>query len=101
MKARVDFTVQAAADLREIGRYTKETWGLAQARHYRQELELAFQKLGLAPEAGRLREEIALKVRSFKVAQHIAFHVPRRGGITILRVLHPGRDVQAALEQHR
>lgn len=96
--ARYDFTAEAAEDLREIGRYTKKTWGIAQARHYREEIKLALEMLGLNPKAGRERDEVAPKLRSFPVAKHIAFYVIRRGGITIVRLLHPGMDVETAFD---
>lgn len=98
MTARYDFTAQAAADLKEIGRYTKQAWGLAQAHRYSEELEMSLQKLSLSPNVGRQRESIAPGVRSFRVAAHIAFYVQRQDGITILRVLHPSMDVDAAFE---
>lgn len=94
-----EFTAQAAADLQEIGRYTKETWGLQQALRYREELEIALQKLSLSPDIGRQREAIASGVRSFRVAAHIVFYVRREGGITVLRLLHPSMDVDAAFER--
>lgn len=97
--ARYEFTARAAADLQEIGRYTKKTWGLEQARHYREELEVALQKLSMSPDIGRRREAIASGVRSFRVAAHIAFYIQREDGITVLRLLHPSMDVDAAFEQ--
>jgi len=96
--ARYDFTARAVEDLKEIGRYTRKTWGLEQARRYREELEIAFQKLSLSPNVGRQRDTIAAGVRSFRVAAHIAFYVQQKDGITILRVLHPSMDVDAAFE---
>jgi len=86
--ARCEFTAQAVEDLREAGRYTREKWGLAQARRYREELELSVEKLSLTPLMGHSREEIAKNVRSFPVGSHIAYYLPRKGGITILRLLH-------------
>ena len=91
-----EFTAQAVKDLREIGRYTRETWGLAQARRYRQELELSLKKLSLTPLLGHAREEIAENVRSFPVGSHIAYYVPRKSGITVLRLLHTRMDVEQA-----
>jgi toxin ParE1/3/4 len=93
---RCEFTAQAVEDLREIGRYTRETWGLAQARSYRQELELLLKKLSLTPSVGHSRNEIAENVRSFPVGSHIAYYLPRKNGITILRLLHPRMDVERA-----
>lgn len=98
---RYEFTAQAAAGLKEIGRYTKETWGLRQTRRYREELEIPLQKLSLSPDIGRQREAIAAGVRSFRVAAHIAFCVQREDGITVLRLLHPSMDVDAAFERDR
>jgi len=95
---RYEFTDRAAADLLEIGRYTKQTWGIEQARRYREELEVALQRLSLAPNVGRPREAIAPGVRSCRVASHIAFYVQRNDRITILRLLHPSMDVDAAFE---
>jgi toxin ParE1/3/4 len=96
---RLVFTAHATEDLREIGRYTKQEWGIQQARRYRQELELALKKLSLSPRAGLPRDEIADHVRSFQVASHIAFYLPRNDGITVLRLLHPSMDVERAFER--
>lgn len=96
--SRYDLTARAAADLREIGRYTRKTWGLEQARHYRDELQIALQKLSLTPEIGRERDAIAPGVRSHTVAAHVAFYIQRKDGITILRLLHPRMDVNTAFD---
>src|SRR5690242_15261266 len=95
---RYEFTARAAEDLREIGRYTKQAWGVVQARRYREELELALKKLGLSPRIGLEREEIAPQVRSFTVTSHIAYYFPRKDGITVLRLLHPSMDVERAFD---
>lgn len=96
---RCEFTAKATEDLREIGRYTKREWGLQQARHYREELELALKKLSLSPRMGLAREEIAHDVRSFQVASHVAFYLPNKDGITVLRLLHASMDVDRAFEK--
>jgi toxin ParE1/3/4 len=94
--ARCQFTAQAVEDLRAIGRYTRETWGLAQARRYRQELELSLKKLSLTPLMGHVREEIGENVHSFPVGSHIAYYLARKSGITVLRLLHSRMDVERA-----
>ena len=94
---RYEVTRQALADLRDIVRYTRATWGPKQARLYREELELAIQKLALSPGLGRVRTDVAPSVRSFPIARHVAFYVERESGITVLRVLHPRMDVGDAL----
>lgn len=97
--AGVNFTQHALNDLKEIGRYTKEEWGAAQARRYRQELELALQSLSLNPNIGRLREELAPDIRSFKVASHICFYLPHQAGLTVVRLLHPSQDIEQAFDR--
>ena len=94
---RYEVTRLALADLREIVRYTRATWGTKQARLYREELELCIQKLALSPGLGRVRADVAPSVRSFPIARHIAYYVERDSGITVLRVLHPSMDVGDAL----
>ena len=93
---RYDFTLRALADLRDIARYTRETWGPKQARLYREELELEIRKLALAPGMGRMRADVAPRVRSFPIARHVAFYLENDDGITVLRVLHPSMDVARA-----
>jgi toxin ParE1/3/4 len=88
----------ASADLLEIVRYTHRKWGDAQTARYREELELALQHLSLVPDAGRRRDAIAPGLRSFAVAEHVAFYVRRKGKITILRILHPRMNVDEAFE---
>lgn len=95
---RYEFTAKAVEDLRGIGRYTKQAWGVAQARRYREELELALKKLSLSPHIGLERNEIAPEVRSFTVASHIVFYLPRKDGIIVLRLLHPSMDVERAFD---
>lgn len=95
---RYDLAPQAAADLREIARYTRQTWRLEQARRYRDELEVALQQLSLTPNMGRRRDEVATGIRSFRVAAHIAFYMQRKNRITIVRILHPSMDVDTAFE---
>ena len=93
---RCDVTRRALADLLDIVRYTRESWGRKQAGLYREELELGIQKLALSPGLGRIRADVAPSVRSFPIARHVAFYVESEGGITVLRVLHPSTDLAQA-----
>ena len=95
---RCDFTQRALADLRKIARYARETWGLKQARLHCEELELGSHKLVLAPGMGRVRADVAPRVRSFPIGRHVAFYRESEGGITVLRVLHPSMEVARAFE---
>jgi toxin ParE1/3/4 len=98
---RYELAPSAASDLLEIVRYTKQKWGQPQAQRYREELDLAIQQLSLSPALGRKRDAIAPGLRSFPLAQHIAFYVQRKGRIIILRILHPRMNVDDAFEEGR
>ncbi len=93
---RFDLAARASADLLEIVRYTYRQWGAGQAQSYREELQLALQQLSMRPDLGRRREAIAPGLRSFPVAQHVAFYTQRRGRIVVLRILHPSMNVDDA-----
>lgn len=96
--SRFELATRANADLLEIVRYTYQAWGAAQARSYREELELALQQLSLTPDLGRRRGAIAPGLRSFPVAQHVAFYIQRKDRIVVLRILHPRMNVDEAFE---
>jgi toxin ParE1/3/4 len=97
--SRYDLARRAVTDLLEIVRYTKQKWGQEQAQRYREELDLALQQLSLTPDLGRRREEIVPGLRSYPVAQHVAFYVPRKSTVLVLRILHPRMNVDAAFEK--
>jgi toxin ParE1/3/4 len=96
--SRYVLTSLAVADLREIARYTGRTWGFEQAERYGEELDLALQQLSLTPDLSKRREAIAPGLRSFPVAQHIAFYIQRKNKIVVLRILHPRMNVDEAFE---
>ena len=97
--SRYEIAARAAADLLEIVRYTHQAWGQAQAEHYREELDLALRQLSLTPDVGRKREAIAPGLRSFPVAQHVAFYMQLKGKISILRILHPRMNADDAFKK--
>ena len=47
---------------------------------------------------GESATQSAPGLRSFPVAEHVAFYVQRKGKITILRILHPRMNVDEAFE---
>ena len=96
--SRYQLATSAVSDWLEIVRYTTRKWGPAQAQRHREELDLSLQQLGLTPDLGRRREVFAPGLRSFPVAQHVAFYIERKGGILVLRILHPRMNVDEAFE---
>ena len=64
----------AQADLAGIADYTIETFGLRQARRYRDELETCFCNLAENPRLGRLAERLAPEGQRADQERHRAEH---------------------------
>jgi len=52
-----------------------------------------FSILASMPEIGRLREELAPRLRSFAVGNYVIFYRVIENGVEIVRVLHGARDL--------
>ncbi len=90
-------TEAAQADLEAIRRYTLESWGVRQARHYLIELALRFEQLAATPGLGCAREDLQAGIRSFSAWRHNIYYRESADGIDIVRVLHPSMDAQSHL----
>jgi toxin ParE1/3/4 len=56
-------------------------------------IEAAFDMLAANPLAGRARDDLAPKIRSFPVGNYIVFYLPLSDGIEVVRVLHGRQDI--------
>jgi toxin ParE1/3/4 len=56
-------------------------------------VEAAFDMLAANPLAGRARDDLAPKIRSFPVGNYIVFYLPLSDGIEVVRVLHGRQDI--------
>ena len=83
---------RAQADLAEIADYTIETYGVRQARRYRDELEACFRNLAENPRLGRLAERLAPGLRRFENRSHAVFYTECNDGVLIIRALHVRMD---------
>lgn len=91
-------TRQADEDLKAIYRYTRRTWGRAQAEQYIRGLEQRFRALAANPLVGIAREELQpAGLRSFVHGSHVIFYLPQSSGVMIIRVLHGRQDARAHL----
>lgn len=89
-------TNAADADLEEIGRYTRDNFGMPQATLYLTDLKSAFEMLADHREAGRARPEIAGNLRSYRCSSHLVFYrITDAQNIDVLRVLHHAQDALA------
>ena len=83
---------RAEADLAEIADYTVDTFGIEQARRYRDELESCFQTLAANPMIGRSADELGSNLRRYEHQSHIVFYLLSDHGVFVVRVLHQRMD---------
>jgi len=94
---KVKLTRPAIRDLAEIGRYTRETWGVTQARRYRATLIARIRWLAGNRALWRERPELADDVYTYSEQSHVIVFWEYVDGIEILRVLHARMDLKQRL----
>ena len=52
------------------------------------------------PLMGRSRKELAKGIRSFPIGRYVIFYLPETNGITVVRILHSARDIDAGMDLH-
>lgn len=85
-------TGKAASDLKEIGRYSLETWGKRQRDVYLRQLASRFQWISENPNAGRQWPDLDDTILSFPEGEHLIFYRRTADAVEILRVLHKRMD---------
>jgi toxin ParE1/3/4 len=93
MAATYRLTREARADLVLIAQYSFQQWGKRQRTKYMSSMMTQFALLAGRPDIGRMRDDIAGKVRSLAHEPYVIFYRARRSSIEILRVIHMSRDV--------
>ncbi|QIE43869.1 type II toxin-antitoxin system RelE/ParE family toxin [Meridianimarinicoccus aquatilis] len=93
------FTVSRAADadIRNIARYTQDTWGRDQRRRYLDGLNQKFDILAAMPEMAAERRDFHPPVRIHHYEKHLIVYVIADEGILIMRVLHQNMNVTAQM----
>jgi plasmid stabilization system protein ParE len=89
----------AEADLREIARYTRKTWGAAQVGVYKAKLTLCMETL--AKGEGLYKELPVLRagLRAVRCQHHFIFMLSRQGlPAVVLAVFHERMDIMARLK---
>jgi len=82
----------AIKDLAEIADYTIATFGIEQARAYRDGLATAFEALAANPNIGRSADRLAPMLRRYTHQSHEVFYLVTKGEILIVRILHERMD---------
>jgi len=90
-------TPRALEDLDEIWRYSAETWSIAQADRYIDELVRAFEALAAFPSLARERPEFSPPVRIHVHLDQLIVYVLVHDRVNILRLLGGRQDWVAIL----
>ena len=83
---------RAKSDLVEIWDYIAED-SEARADAFIDRIDKKFRTLSQRPGIGRLRDGLAVGLRSFPVGRYVIFYRPLSNGVNIVRVLHSARDL--------
>ena len=94
---RLEYLPAAEGDLNDLFRYTAINWGFEQAFRYSDDLIDAISLLAEFPLRGRDRSDLAPKLRSLVVAQHIVLYRVFEDMVQIRRVLHEREDISEPL----
>jgi toxin ParE1/3/4 len=95
---RFALTRAAVADLKAIGRYTHQTWGLAQRNRYLALLDDSFHRLADNAQLGWDCSDLRAGYRKYHIGKHVVFYrqIEDRQ-IEIVRVLHDRMDMQTRI----
>ncbi len=86
-------TPKAAQDLRNIGRYTQNTWGRRQRDTYLRAFEKRFAWLAEQPDRGKHRQDVKEGYYSYLQGAHVVFYLIRDDGIDIIGIPHQRMDI--------
>ena len=96
--ARVIFTPLAQEDLQTIWDYLAEEAGEDVADGVLEAIQEKSAKIAAFPEAGQIRNELLVNLRSFVIKSYVVFYMPLSDGIDVVRVLHGARDIESVFE---
>lgn len=88
---------QAESDILEIWDYIAED-SMDEADRWVDRLDEKLSLWATQPTLGRVREELAPRVRSLAFGRYVVFFESLPDGIDVLRVLHGSRDLDAGFE---
>jgi len=93
MKSGYWLTPAADQDIVGIWQYTSETWGIAQANNYLDQIEQCLKGLVENPRRGKPRDEIRKGYRSSHCGHHLIFYRKNpKKQIEVVRLLHERMD---------
>lgn len=93
----LELTQRALADLRDIERYSLETWGRPTADKYLDELEAALDRIQADPDILRLEPQLSAGLYFYRVKKHVLVCDVHGKQVTVLAVIHTSMDLPARL----
>lgn len=99
VKASVELTERALADVREIERYSVEKWGRTTANQYLDDIAAAFDRFIENSEILSLEPNFAPGLYFYRVRKHVLvcdYNEPR---VVVLTILHTSMDLPARLAE--
>lgn len=97
MANKYKLTPAARNDIKQIWRYSVETWGEKQATVYMTQLETRFDELAENPLLGRARPDVEQGYRSLSSDKHIIFYTISGDIVEIIGIPHASMDVDHRL----
>lgn len=97
---RIVLSAEARADMKEILRYTQETWGRDQRMRYSRVIHDALINIGRHPDIGIARPEIDLGTRSMKVSRHTILYDVLEDRIVVTAIIHDREQRNSILSAH-
>ncbi len=86
---------KAFEDLKDIGRYTHNKWGISQRNKYLKQIHSCFSQLSGSPDIGFNSDHIADGYRKFPQGNHVIFYKTASDNIEIIRIIHKSMDVES------
>jgi toxin ParE1/3/4 len=90
---QVTLSARASRDVRIIQRHTLKQWGQEQATFYDEAILRALETLREHPELGKIRDELGIGFRSYRVMRHSIFYRVIDDQILVHRILHQRMEV--------
>jgi toxin ParE1/3/4 len=91
---------KAIEDLKSIGRYTQQTWGLEQRKKYLAKIDAGFHTIAREPRIGTACDNIRKGYRKFYVGRNLVFYRQTGNRVEIIRILHDRMDVKSHMSEH-
>jgi toxin ParE1/3/4 len=91
---RLELSLPAQDDLRDIAQYTFTHYGEQQMDTYLQSLYDGMELLTQNPKMGNARDDLPAGYEALNVENHVLIFTVRGNAIIIARILHQSRDIK-------